>query len=90
MSARAAGKSGPHGLIADVLGKAAYDEEQQKFVEFELVALGDRWGRTTYNSRLRDGDSNPLGFVVQLASPDAPRIPPAFIAWGYADWVQHP
>ncbi len=80
----------PRGMIVDVLGKAIYDEAQGRFVQFDLVAIGDRWGRTEYNSRAGDGDSNPVGFVARLAAPNAPRVAPSFAAWGYADWIRKP
>lgn len=88
--ARAGGPLVPRGVIVDVLGKATYDEAQGKFVQFELVALGDRWGRTEHNSRKGDGDSNPLGFVARLAAPNAPRVAPSSAGWGYADWIRKP
>lgn len=80
----------PHGVSTRLLGRAAYDLERSRFVEFEIVALGERWGRTRYNGRRRDPRSGPLGFVFQLKEPDAPRIAPAFLSSYDAAWVRHP
>jgi hypothetical protein len=79
-----------HGVVTRLLGHATYDLTREAFVEFEMVALGRRWGHTTNNSRRRDAESGPLGYVFRLASPDAPRIAPAFIASYDVDWVRRP
>ncbi len=73
----------PRGVVTNLLGKASYNVKTQSFQEFELVALGRRWGYTPFNDRRRDGrDSNPLGFVFQMAPADEPPNVPATI-WAY-------
>ena len=79
-----------NGVVTRVLGHATFDLEQDAFVEFEMVALGRRWGYTRFNGRRRDPESGPLGYVFRLAARDAYRIAPASIAAYDADWVIHP
>jgi hypothetical protein len=71
------------GYDAKLLGRAKYDRAKGRFVEFELVAAGTRWGGTQYNARGDDLLPAPLGLAFTLAgdSPSA-RVAPAFI-WGY-------
>lgn len=68
-----------HGLDMRLLGKATFNTKTQRFVAFELVALGSRWGGTQLNSRWRDGDAAPIGILFTLAG-DSPceRVAPAF------------
>ena len=77
-----------HGVETQLVGTASYDQTKQKFVAFDLVALGRRWGQTRFNDRQRDLEESPVGFVMELASDDAPRIPPAFIYAYDAPWLQ--
>ena len=79
-----------NGVVTRLLGHATFDLEQGAFVEFELVALGRRWGYTRFNGRRRDPESGPLGYVFLLAEPDAYRIAPAQIYAYNADWVIRP
>lgn len=79
-----------NGVVTRVLGHATFDVEQDAFVEFEMVALGRRWGYTRHNARSRDAESGPLGYVFRLAAPNAHRIAPASIADYDADWVIRP
>lgn len=80
----------PHGVVTRVLGRATYDLATESFVEFEMVALGRRWGRTQYNGRRRSAESGPLGYVFQLAPPNAPPIAPAFVSDYDVDWIKYP
>ena len=87
---RRGGRDSAHGVVTRLFGRATYDLDQAKFVEFEVVALGRRWGRTRFNGRHRDAGTGPLGFVFRLAAPGAPRIAPAFIHSYDAEWLKHP
>ncbi len=73
--------SGPrkHGLDMRLLGKATYDLTKARFLTFELVALGSRWGGTQLNGRRGDSDAAPIGILFTLAG-DSPceRVAPAF------------
>jgi hypothetical protein len=80
----------PHGISTRILGRATYDLDRGAFVEFEVVALGRRWGRTRFNDRRRGPPSSPVGFVLRLAASDAPRVAPAYIFSYDADWVKRP
>ncbi len=79
-----------NGVVTRLLGHATYDLAERTFVEFELVALGRRWGYTRFNGRRGDDETGPLGFVFRLADPKAPRIAPAAIARYEAGWVKRP
>jgi len=83
-------RASAHGVETRILGHATYDLNKEAFVEFEMVALGTRWGRTELNGRRRDPESGPLGFVFELAPADAPPIAPAFIRNYDVPWVSRP
>ncbi|MFT7640267.1 MAG: hypothetical protein ACI9G1_002008, partial [Pirellulaceae bacterium] len=68
------------GFEPKLLGRAKYNLKEQKFVSFELVAVGMRWGLGNCNQR---HDPNPalMGIVFTLAGDSAAeRLPPAFIS----------
>ncbi len=68
---------------AKLEGSAVYDLAKEKFVSFELLATGSRWGGTRYNGRGNDLDPAPMGVFFRLAGDGADeRVVPAFI-WGY-------
>jgi hypothetical protein len=83
-------RASANGVETQILGHATYDLDKEAFVEFQMVALGTRWGRTELNGRRRDPESGPVGFVFELASPDAPPIAPAFIRNYDVPWVSRP
>jgi hypothetical protein len=83
-------RASAHGVETRILGHAAYDLDQEAFVEFQMVALGTRWGYTQLNGRRRDPESGPVGFVFELTPADAPPIAPAFIRNYDAPWVRRP
>jgi hypothetical protein len=68
-----------HGLDMKLLGKATYDLLKGRFLTFEMVALGSRWGGTQNNSRRGDLDMEPIGLLFTLAG-DSPceRVAPAY------------
>jgi hypothetical protein len=77
---RASIESKKIGYAPKLLGRATYDLKTQKFVSFELVAVGMRWGLGSCNQR---GNPAPalMGVVFTLAG-DGPaeRLPPAFVS----------
>jgi hypothetical protein len=79
-----------NGVVTRLLGNATFDLDRGAFVEFEMVALGRRWGYTRHNGRSRDAESGPLGYVFRLAAPNAYRIAPAAIGDYDASWVIRP
>ncbi len=89
-STRKARRTSPHGVTTNLMGSAIYDLEKQSFTQFELTAIGNRWGHTRFNGRRRDSKEGLLGFVFRLADANQPRIAPAFIYNYEADWVKHP
>ncbi len=84
------GRALPHGMHTKLLGTAIYDRGRGQFSSFELVAIGERQGRTVLNGRHRQSDKSDVGFVVRLTPRDAPLIAPTFLFAYDADWVQHP
>jgi hypothetical protein len=67
------------GYEAKLLGKATYDATKERFLTFELVAVGTRWGATQFNVRRDDPGPAPMGVLFALAG-DGPweRVAPAF------------
>jgi hypothetical protein len=73
------------GFEGRLFGYGRYDLDQGKFVAFELVAVGVRWGGTQYNSRSDDSGPAPIGFLFRLAG-DSPRervAPTNFKVYGW-------
>ncbi|MCE9559050.1 MAG: hypothetical protein K8R88_08875 [Armatimonadetes bacterium] len=56
------------GIDLQVLGMAKYDTKARKFLTFDLVAIGRRWGGTPLNGRWDDLKPQPIGFNMTLAS----------------------
>jgi hypothetical protein len=83
-------RESPHGVVTRLIGHAVYDLEREAFVEFEMVALGRRWGHTQFNARRRGAQSGPLGYVFTMAPRNAAPIAPAFISDYDVDWVKRP
>lgn len=83
-------RASANGVETHILGHATYDLDKEAFVEFQMVALGSRRGRTELNGRRRDPESGPVGFVFELAPADAPPVAPAFIRYYDVPWVARP
>jgi hypothetical protein len=65
------------GLEMKLLGSARFDRKQGRFVKFEVVAIGTRWGSTQYNGRGSDLARAPFGVVLSLAGESrADRVAP--------------
>ena len=80
-----------HGVSTRLLGHATYDLERDVFTEFELVAVGRRWGATANNGRGNDVGPAPIGFVFSIAPPsDVHRVAPTFVDMYGVDWVIDP
>lgn len=71
------------GMELNLLGSAKYDLKQERFLEFEMLAVGTRWGGTQYNGRGDDLDPAPIGFLLLLAgNTPAERVAPEHF-WSY-------
>lgn len=82
------GREMAHGMTARLYGYCRYDVASRRFVEFELIALGRRWGATENNARWRDPEDSTIAFLFRLTPPGPARcIPPAFIDMYDTDWV---
>ncbi|MEM6571352.1 MAG: hypothetical protein AAF957_23280 [Planctomycetota bacterium] len=79
----------PHSIRCTLMGSAIVDLEAARFVDLDLVALGERIGRTQFNGRGRGPDLGPssVGFHLSLA-PD--RLAPTFVAMYGVDWIPQP
>lgn len=73
------------GVRTTLYGEGAFDLETGRFVRFELVAAGTRWGRTRFNFRQGDDAEAPIAWAVVLDREDpARRVAPAEL--GRYDW----
>ena len=72
------------GVDLRLLGYLHYDRQQKEFDRFDMIAVGQRWGATTYNGRFDDLGPAPIGFAFELA-PNSPidRTPPQAIRSDY-------
>lgn len=77
----------PHGIRCRVVGRAEVDPEAGTFRSMELVAVGTRTGRTTFNGRGRDLGPSHLGFHLTLTDE---RLAPTFAALYGVDWIPTP
>lgn len=69
------------GLRTELSGRATFDIDAGRFVAFELIAVGTRWGGTQFNGRAGDLAPTAIGFVFALDdTPD--RVALAAI-WSY-------
>lgn len=73
------------GVSMRLLGHAEYDLDKERFVAFELAAIGTRFGATQFNGRHGDKDEAPLGFLFTLAedTPDQRVAPGLFRGYGW-------
>ena len=78
-----------HDIRCRLLGRALWDPEAQRFLEFELVALARREGRTQFNGRAGSLGPSLLAFHFELAA-EAARIAPTFVALYEAPWIEQP
>ncbi len=76
-------------LRTQILGKATFDSKANSFVAFQLVALGERKGRTGLNGRGSDVGPRGIGFSFRLANKHW-RVAPTFINVYGASWVKMP
>lgn len=80
-----------HGMTSEILGTATFDLSSDRFIEFEIVALGKRYGRTENNSRRNAPDSSYVGFLFTLSGEEpSERIAPAFVDIYDVDWIVRP
>lgn len=76
-------------LTTQVLGKATFNSKANAFVAFQLIALGERRGRTGLNGRGSDVGPGGIGFSFHLANKNW-RVAPTFINVYGASWVKMP
>ncbi len=84
-------KPWPRSVTALLRGRATWDARRRRFASFELVALAERTGRTTFNGRSREeeGDAPRIGFLFRLA-PTELRVAPTFVNLYGARWIKMP
>ena len=59
------------GLDASLLGYLRFDRRTERFVRFDVVAVGSRWGGTEYNVRQDDLEPAPIGIAMTIAGQEA-------------------
>jgi hypothetical protein len=65
------------GYDAQLLGYLTFDRRERRFSRFDLVAVGTRWGGTTFNVRYDDVEPAPMGVAFTLAGREVrDRTPP--------------
>jgi hypothetical protein len=65
------------GYDAQMLGYLAFDRRGRRFLQFDLMATGTRWGGTTFNVRYNDVEPAPLGIAFTISGNEArDRTPP--------------
>jgi hypothetical protein len=76
------GKDAERGFEGKFLGRAAYDVSRNRFVSFDLVAAGTRWGPGS--ARGEDLAPAPMGAAFRIAATreGADRVPPAYLIAG--------
>jgi hypothetical protein len=81
----------PRSLRARVAGEAKWDPAAGRFVQFDLVAVGTRRGRTTFNGRGREevDSEHGIGFLLRIA-PTGDRVAPTFVNLYDVPWVKTP
>lgn len=78
-----------HGVETELSGTATWDREASRFRTFELIAVGTRWGGTTYNRRADQLGPSPIAFVLRLAPEGSDhRVAPSLL--GAYGWVPGP
>jgi len=69
---------GERGFEPRILGHLTYDRKANAFTRFDVVAVGTRWGGTTFNFRQEDVEPAGIGIAMTIAGSHArDRTPPA-------------
>lgn len=69
------------GVETRLFGRAEWDIQQERFVSFDAVALGKRWGIRP--ARKGGPEPAPIGFAIRLAPPGMRVAPAALFKSGY-------
>ena len=77
---------GERGFEPQILGYLTFDRKEQRFIRFDVVVAGMRWGGTTFNFRQEDVEPAGLGIAMTIAgSHERDRTPPASSPGRYFD-----
>jgi hypothetical protein len=77
---------GERGFEPRILGYLTFDRKQRRFVRFDVLVVGTRWGGTTFNFRQEDVEPAGLGIAMTIAGPhERDRTPPASSPGRYFD-----
>ena len=80
-----------HGIKTQILGSAKYDKVKNEFIEFELVILGEWFGKTQNNGRHKGPEKGHIGIFYTISNdPEGRIIAPAFVDMYNADWIKKP
>lgn len=64
-------ESQARGIDVEALGRAKFDREKKKWVDFEILFLGTRWGGSPFNVRINDTGAREIGFLLTQIEPAA-------------------
>ncbi len=67
-------QDGERSYAARLRGDAEWDPQQQRFLRFELISLGDRRGAAQFNQRHDDPGPAPMGVALRLFTPPS-KVP---------------
>ena len=80
-----------HSITTKLLGSASYNQVSKSFLEFEMVGIGERVGKTQNNGRKNSPEESHIGFLFELAGKKkSDKIAPAFVDLYNADWISRP
>lgn len=81
----------PRSLAVGLAGEARWDARTRRFQSLDLVAIGRRSGRTTFNGRSREEPESEhgIGFLLRIAPPGH-RVAPTYVNLYEAPWVKMP
>ena len=80
-----------HSITTKLLGSASYNQVSNSFLEFEMIGIGERVGKTQNNGRKNSPEESHIGFLFELAGEKkSDKIAPAFVDLYNADWISRP
>ena len=77
---RGSSEKNSRGVDLKIAGKLVFNRKTSSYVEFKLLAVGNRWGTDVFSMRHKDLKPNPIGFAFQLM-PKEVHCPAPAHAW---------
>ncbi len=82
-------RTSERGTDLTVEGTLIWDAGVGRFLRFDLVATGTRWGATQYNSRQDDPGPAPIGFAFELVGGEGTQPMPGDLTPPQGIWAQY-